>query len=65
MENMYGKMEEIMKEIGMKIACTDKAYISGKMEENMMEILIWTLNKDMANIFGYILYYNRLMDDNI
>ena len=37
---ILGKMAENLKDNGLIIACMDKVYISGKMEGNMMEILI-------------------------
>lgn len=58
MVHILGKMAENLKDNGLIIACMDKGYISGKMEGNMMEILIWMLNKGMVHIFG-------LMEDNI
>tara|TARA_B110000503_G_C7074644_1_gene382383 strand:- start:305 stop:433 length:129 start_codon:yes stop_codon:yes gene_type:complete len=40
MVHILGKMAENLKDNGLIIACMDKGYISGKMEGNMMEILI-------------------------
>ena len=40
LENTFFLMEELMMGNGMPIKCTDMAYLSGQMEDNMMVLLI-------------------------
>lgn len=56
MESMFGQTEEDIKVIGKKIKCTDKEFILGLMDVNIMVIMKMIKNKGMVNTHGYIIY---------
>ena len=61
-------MAEDMKAIGKIIICMGKEFIHGVMEENMMEVIIWTKNMAMVYIIGQMVVNmkdNGQMVDNM
>ena len=48
-----------MKDTGKITICMEKEFIAGKMEENMMENIIWIRSMDMDLIDGQIEEYTK------
>jgi len=55
--NIFGQMENNIKEIGKIIQCTDMVYIHGMMEGDIKDNILWIKKKASANTNGLTAKY--------
>jgi len=52
LENIFAKMEEVVKGNGLTIRCMGNVYTNGQMDKYMMDITKKIKNMDMVLLFG-------------